>query len=83
MTSIAAIIDRIINWSIGLLVLLAVLMVIYAAFLYLFGTVNDENIKKAKKIFLYTAVAIGVALLSKGFVILIANLIDPDIRLNL
>ena len=40
MTSIAAIIDRIINWSIGLLVLLAVLMVIYAAFLYLFCTVN-------------------------------------------
>ncbi len=69
------ILNNLINWALGALIAISVAFVIYAAFLYLTGADNEENIKKARKILIYVAVAVAVGLLSKGFVDLIVWLV--------
>lgn len=54
----------IINFFLGFLGLLAVIMVIYGGFLYVTSAGNEENVNKAKKILLYAVVGIIVIILS-------------------
>lgn len=75
---IGVILNRLITWALGLLIAIAVVFVIYAAFLFLTGADNEENLKKAKKILIYTAIAVAVGLLSKGFVYLVVQLVAPQ-----
>lgn len=47
--------------------ILAVLFILYAAFLYLTAAGSDEAIGKAKKVLIYAVVAIIIAFLAVGF----------------
>ena len=76
---VAAIIKTIINWATGLLILLAVLFIIWAAFLYLTGAGDEEKAKKAKGILIFAAVAIAVALLAQGIVFIVTKLVAPSV----
>lgn len=70
--SIEKIINKIIGWMQGIFFLIAVIFIIYAAFVYLTSAGNEEKIKKAKSIIIYAIVAIAVALLAtavKEFVV--------------
>ena len=58
----------IVNFFLGFLGLLAVIMVIYGGFLYVGSAGNDENVGKAKKILLYAAVGIIIILVSFALV---------------
>ncbi|MFA6306128.1 MAG: hypothetical protein WC651_05440 [Candidatus Gracilibacteria bacterium] len=55
---------RIVNYFLGFLGLLAVLMVIYGGVLYITAAGNEENAKKGKTIIMYAAVGIIIVLLS-------------------
>ena len=59
--------------------MVAVIVVIYAAFLYLFAGGEAEKIKTAQKYLTYVAVAIAVALLSKTFVFIIEELFSSNL----
>ncbi|PIT93373.1 MAG: hypothetical protein COU06_00170 [Candidatus Harrisonbacteria bacterium CG10_big_fil_rev_8_21_14_0_10_38_8] len=72
---ILRIIERIGNWMFTFLLALAVLVIIYAAFLYLTSQGGDK-VAQAHKTILYAAVAIAVAMLAKGFVKLVESLIS-------
>ena len=74
-TNIITIIDRISQWALGLLLVLAAILIIYAAYLYLTAAGNEENVGKAKNVIIYAAVAIGVGLLSRVIVFLVRTLI--------
>ena len=69
------IINRLTNWLLGLLITLAVVFIIYAAYLYLTAAGNEENVGKAKNVIIYAAIAIAVGLLSRVIVFLVRGLI--------
>lgn len=63
------------GWAFVFLVILAVIFVLYAAFLYLTAAGDDSKIKQAGSILIYAAVAIAVALFAKGFPQLIGGIL--------
>lgn len=69
------IITTVINWAFGLLILLAAVFIIIAAFMYLTSGGNEDKTKQAKNYITYAAVAILVGFLAKGIVTIVRNLI--------
>jgi len=69
---------NIIDFAVGLLVVLAVTLIVYAAYLYLFAGGEAEKIGTAKKWLVYVVVAIAVALLSRVLVFIIFELFGQD-----
>lgn len=67
-TGLRGIILTIINFFLGFLGLLAVIMVIYGGFLYVSSAGNEENVNKAKKILLYAVLGIVVIIISFALV---------------
>lgn len=62
------------GWMLGILIALAVVFLIYAAFLYLTSGGEQESLTKAKNYLVYAIIAIGVGLLARGLVILAGTL---------
>ena len=73
------IITRIIGWLTGLLIVLAVVFIIWAAFIYLLSGGDTEKTGKANKMLIYAAVAIAIALLSQGIVFIVGRLFAPTV----
>lgn len=73
------IINRVINLMMGLLIALAVIFIIYAGYLYLTAAGEGEQYETAKRIIWYAAIAIAVALLSKGIVFIVGELVGADL----
>jgi len=67
-------VTRVINWAFGLLILLAAVFIIVAAFIYLSSGGNEDKVK-AKNYITYAAVAILVGFLAKAIVTIITRLI--------
>ena len=70
------IIARLTNWMFTFLLLGAVIAIIYAAFIYLTSG-GGEEVATAHKIIMYAAIAIAVAMLSRGIVTVVEKLIKP------
>lgn len=66
-------IDKAIQWIFGILLVLAVIFLLYSAFLYLTSGGEDEKVKKAKGFLLYSIIAIVVALVARGIIALVRN----------
>ena len=64
---------KVINWFLGLVGLLAVLMLIIGGFRYLMSAGNDEATGKAKNTILYAIVGIVIVILSYAIVFTITN----------
>jgi len=62
------------GWMLGILIAVAVIFLIYAAFLYLTSGGEQESLTKAKNFLIYAIIAIGVGLLARGLVILAGTL---------
>ncbi len=63
------------NWLFVILLIVAVLYIILAAYKYLFSGGNDEAVAAAHKMLLYAVVAIAVAFLAKGIVFVVQQLV--------
>lgn len=68
--NVGIIIDNITSWVSGLLIAVAVLFVIYAAYLYLTSAGDAEKVKSASNYILYAVIAVVVALASRGIIAL-------------
>jgi hypothetical protein len=66
------------NWMFDILLTLSVIMVMWAAYVYLTAGDDTEKVHKATKTLTYAAVAILVALLAKGFPNIIASIFNQD-----
>jgi hypothetical protein len=64
-----------INWIFWFLLVLTVVFVLVAAYRYLTGAGNPEKIKLASNTLLYAAIAVIVALIAKGFPLLVSSFI--------
>ncbi|MBI2591253.1 MAG: hypothetical protein HYW34_01080 [Candidatus Brennerbacteria bacterium] len=68
--NVGTIINNITSWVSGLLIAIAVLFVIYAAYLYLTSAGDAEKVKSASNYILYAVIAVVVALASRGLIAL-------------
>lgn len=66
--SIRALVLLIINFALGFLGLLAVIMIIFGGFLYVSSGGEQEKVDKAKKILLYAVVGIVIIIISFALV---------------
>ena len=57
----------VVRWVYIIFFIVAVLMILSAAFTYLTAAGNEEKVKKARDMIIYAAVAVAVALLAVGF----------------
>lgn len=69
------VIDRITNYLFGFLMVVAVILIIYAAFLFLTAAGDPEKVGRGRTTLIYAVVGIAVALLAKGIVVLIRTII--------
>lgn len=74
--SIPAVIDRIIEFLALLAAPIAVLMLVYAAYLFVLGGTSENNVKKAKSIILWVVVGLVVLGLSKAIVYVTLSVLD-------
>jgi hypothetical protein len=65
-------------YAFRLLVIISVLMIIYAAFLYVTAGSDEEKVSKAHKVIMYAAVGIVVALLAVGFPKIVASVFGKE-----
>ena len=65
-------------WAFYFLIVLAVIFVIIAAFRYLTAAGDPEKVKGAGTMLLYTAVAIGVALLARAIPLVIGSFLGAS-----
>ncbi len=63
-TQIAELIQRILNWVAGIIMVIAVIMLLFSAILYLTAGGSEERVGKAKSYLLYAIVGIVIALLT-------------------
>jgi len=69
------ILETVRDWFFTIFVILAVIFLIWAAFLYLTAAGNDEKVKRAKNALIYAIVAIVIAILAGSLPSLIANIL--------
>lgn len=63
--------DKVSNWMFTFLLVAAVIFIVYAAYNYLLSEGSEEKVAAAHKMLIFAAVAVAVALLSRGFVFVI------------
>ena len=83
-SSVTEIVDRVICpialWMFNILLVLAVIFVVWAAYLYLTSGGDSEKVTKATKTLTYTAVAVIVALVARAFPFVVASAFGADLR---
>jgi hypothetical protein len=63
------------GWIFAILIVLAVIFVLLAAFNYLTASGDSEKVSKANSQLIYAAIAVAVALFARGFPLLIVNFV--------
>ena len=66
------------NWMFYFLIILSVIMIVVAAYLYLTSNGDPEKVGKATKSVTYAAVGIAVGLLAKAIPVLIASIVGAS-----
>lgn len=74
-TSFFEIINRVINWAFGLLLILAVAFIIWAAFLYLTSGGDEEKTGTAKKYIYAAVIAVVIAAMARVAVFIVRQLV--------
>jgi len=77
---IVGVLGTIVDWIFTLLLVFAVIMVLIAAYNYLFSRGDNEKISKANKMLLYAAVAVAVGLLAQAVVFIVDNLVSSAVQ---
>ncbi len=65
------------EWFLIVLGVLAVIMVLYGAFLYIIAGGQEDNIKKAKNVLIYAIIGVVVAILAFSVVAFTKSLFEP------
>lgn len=76
-TSILDLLDTILTWVDMAIFIIGILIILYAAFLYMTAAGDEEKIGKAKRTFIYGLVGIGIAILAFGIWELVASFLAP------
>lgn len=74
-TKIVDIMCKVMNWMFGILIVLSVMMVLAAAYMYVTSSGDSEKVSKATKTITYAAIGVVAALLAKGVPVLVASIL--------
>ncbi len=77
--SVLNFIETMTNWLFAIILTLAVIFILLAAYNYMSGA-GGEGVEKAHKMLLYAAVGIAVAVLAKGIVFAVRKLVDSNAK---
>ena len=75
-TSIEQILSQIIDWLLVIAAPVAIIMAVWAGYLFISAGGNEEKVKLARKTLLYVVIGIAVLILSKGVLTLVISLIN-------
>ena len=75
-TDVQEVVTRIVGWAQVFFYIIATLFIIFAAFKYLTSGGEDEKVKEAKNMLIYSIVAIAIAAVSGGVVLVVRNFLD-------
>jgi len=73
--NIVTFLTSLLNWVFGILLIVSVAMILYAGFRYITAAGDEGKVKSAKKTLTYALIGIGIALLSKAIVLVIASVV--------
>ncbi len=74
-TEVLVIINTVIDWIFTIVLIISVIIMLIAAFKYLTGGSNEENIQTAHRMLLWAVVGIAVALLAQAMITLVRELV--------
>lgn len=74
-------ISNITNWIFSLFLVIAVIFILWGAFKLLVSGGNSEGLSDAKKMILYAAIAVVIAVLAKSLVIVAAKIVGVTITI--
>lgn len=66
-TDISRIIAAILNWLTGIIFIISLIMLFYAAFLYMTAGASEAALGKSKTVLIYAVIGISVAILAFSF----------------
>ncbi len=69
------IINRVIGWIYTFFFVIAIILILFAAFTYLTSSGDPEKVTKAKNQLIYAAVAVAVALLAYSFTAIVRGVV--------
>ncbi|OGZ26628.1 MAG: hypothetical protein A2365_01185 [Candidatus Nealsonbacteria bacterium RIFOXYB1_FULL_40_15] len=69
------VIESVINWLFYIILIAAVIIILWAAFVFLTAGGNADNVAKARNLILYAIVAVVVAFLAKAIILLVGRAI--------
>ncbi len=76
---VLAAVDSLTDWIFSGFLMIAVVMILWAAFGFLTSQGNAEKFDAAKKSILYAAIAVAIAVLAKSIVIIAASLVGGSV----
>lgn len=79
--ALVLLVNKIGSWIFTVFLVVAVIFILLAAFEYLTAKGEAEDIKKAHKMLIYSAVAVAVALLAKGLVSVVGVLVAQKLTI--
>lgn len=79
MENLIGILEAVLQWAAIIIGILAVLFILYAAFLFITSAGSDEKVGSAKKALLWGLVGIGVAILAYAAFSFIGSIINPTV----
>lgn len=77
-TTFADVINAIVYYATRIITPISVLMLLYAALLYLFSAGNAEKVTKAHRAILWALVGIGIVLVGQGWALIIRSVLQPS-----
>ncbi|MBI4119494.1 MAG: hypothetical protein HY456_01440 [Parcubacteria group bacterium] len=69
------VLNTLVNWLFAILMIIAVIFIFYAAYLYLTAGGDPEKVKTATKQLVFAAIAIAVALIAQGVKFVVSQLL--------
>lgn len=72
------VVQKIATWLLAVMTPVAVIMILYAAFLFMTSAGNEEKIKTAKRTLTWALVGLAIMIIGGGFVYLIQNLLSQS-----
>ncbi len=79
---LSQLLDNIINFLLTLAAPIAVIMMIYAGYLFITASDNEEKVKTARKTMLYVVIGVAILILSKGVVTLVSSFLPLKMPLK-
>ena len=73
--AVSSLIDQILSYVFGILIIVATVLILYAAFLYMTAGGSEDNIATAKKYIIYAVIGLAIAFLARAIVGVVTGLL--------